>query len=102
MDHMSNEREQLAKALYNEFGMDLTPANPARYWDYTAHGILRSKWLRDHDAKVKAEAWDEGASAAHDRLYARVGDDGLIDQHALIKFPDNPYRKPLDNPSNTP
>lgn len=42
---------------------------------------------------VKAEAWDEGASAAHNRLYARIGADGLIDQHALLKFPSNPYRR---------
>jgi hypothetical protein len=42
----------------------------------------------------KARAWDEGVEAAHARLQNRVHADGLIDQHALIKTPLNPYLGP--------
>lgn len=53
---------------------------------------VKAKLPTDALADRDAEKWDEGARAAHDRLRARVADDGTIDQHALIRMPENPYR----------
>ena len=39
-----------------------------------AGGILASSWLAQRDARIRAEAWDEGYQAAHDRPFM-PGDD---------------------------
>jgi hypothetical protein len=43
--------DKLRDAIYNEFGMNLNPANPGRYWDQAADGIRRN-FLAAHDAEL--------------------------------------------------
>lgn len=86
-------RKSDQRALAQDIAAELNGGRTVERHAEVAAAVLTSDWLAEHDAKVKAEAWDEGASAAHDRLYARVSNEGLIDQHELIKFPVNPYRR---------
>ena len=55
--------DPLANALYHEFGMNLNPANPERYWRFAADGIRR-RWLADHDALVRADEREKCAQIA--------------------------------------
>jgi hypothetical protein len=55
--------DPLANALYHEFGMNLNPANPERYWRFAADGIRR-RWLADHDALVRADEREKCARIA--------------------------------------
>lgn len=56
--------DSLAKALYNEFGMNVNPANPERYWRFAADGI-RSRWLVAHDAEVARKTLEDAADALY-------------------------------------
>ena len=59
----------------------------------TLAAAILAEFLSQHDERVKAHTWDEAIDAEHKRLFSRVDDDGLIDQHMLIHSAPNPYRK---------
>lgn len=93
---MNDEKKELAKALYREFGMNLNPDNPERYWAFAADGILRSKWLADHDAKVRAEAMSNLLPKGAQWLKAEAWDECFKSHGHVIPIEDvkpNPYRR---------
>lgn len=68
---------------YNIFGYD----DEATTWikvpvESLAEDLLASDWLAERDARIKAEAWDEGEQAGRDNA-----DDGYPDPMV-----ENPYR----------
>lgn len=56
------------------------------------------RWLTAHDREVAEKAWREGNTATIAYYASRVGDDGLIDQHAAIGAGriGNPYRQSIE------
>lgn len=59
---------------------------PTSYVQVAALADAVERLTREKEGAFEA-GFDKGVSEAHERLLNRVGEDGMIDQHALITHP---------------